>query len=196
MPMPQTMLELPILTEHAFSGTLAAASTGAEWAWRAIHDDLAVRVTAFMRARGAPDPEDLASEVFLQMVRDIHSFDGTLGEFRAWAFRIARNRLIDDARRRAARPVAAAPPETIETAADRGDVEEEALELIAQDHVNRILRQLSPEQREVLLLRVLGGLTSEEAGLAMGKSSAAVRVLQHRALKALRGLVVEKGVTL
>ena len=59
----------------------------------------------YLRANGAPDPEDVLSEAFLQVARDIGGFEGDQESFRAWVFTIAHHRLIDARRRSARRPV-------------------------------------------------------------------------------------------
>lgn len=89
---------------EAFLQVLQADRLGEEWAWRALYDDLAPSVLGYLRARGAPEPEDLTGEVFLHLVRTLDSFDGDERGFRAWTFAIAHNRLVDDARRRTRRP--------------------------------------------------------------------------------------------
>jgi hypothetical protein len=69
-----------------FPAALAAARTGAEWAWISIYRDLSPVVLGYLRARRATEPEDLLGEVFLQVARDLPAFDGSERDFRAWAF--------------------------------------------------------------------------------------------------------------
>jgi DNA-directed RNA polymerase specialized sigma24 family protein len=69
-----------------FPEVLAAARTGAEWAWISIYRDLSPVVLGYLRARRATEPEDLLGEVFLQVARDLPAFDGSERDFRAWAF--------------------------------------------------------------------------------------------------------------
>ena len=78
-----------------FSGVLAGAKARAEWAWAAIYRDLAGSVKGYFAVRGAADAEDLASETFLQIARDIQTFEGDESGFRSWVFVIAHRRLID-----------------------------------------------------------------------------------------------------
>jgi RNA polymerase sigma factor (sigma-70 family) len=178
-----------------FTLILQAARGGAEWAWTSIYRDLAPSVLGYLRGQSAADPEDLIGEVFLQVVRDLGGFDGGEREFRAWVFAVARHRLIDDGRRRARRPVEARP-DVPEEAHGTGDVEEEVLRDVAADRVRRIIGQLSPDQRDVLLLRVLGDLTVDQAAKALGKSPGAVKALQRRGLETVAHLLAQEGVTL
>jgi RNA polymerase sigma-70 factor (ECF subfamily) len=60
----------------AFGDVLLAARAGAEWAWQRIYDDLAPKVVGYLRGHGAGDPEDVAGEVFLQVVRGLPGFSG------------------------------------------------------------------------------------------------------------------------
>jgi RNA polymerase sigma-70 factor, ECF subfamily len=98
-----------------FASILAAARTGAEWAWAEIYADLAPSVLGYLRARGVAEPEDLTGEVFVQVVRSLPDFDGDREAFRAWAFTIAYHRLVDARRHSARRPVEPAPHEVIES---------------------------------------------------------------------------------
>lgn len=178
-----------------FPQILQAARTGAEWAWAEIYRDLAQTVLGYLRGRGAADAEDLTGEVFLQVVRDLTGFEGGEREFRAWVFVIAHHRLIDDKRRRDRRPLETCA-EALPSEVPSGDAEEEALEEVAADRVRRIIEQLAPDQRDVLLLRVLGGLTVAEVAEALGKSAGAVKALQRRGLETIKRELSQEGVTL
>ena len=178
-----------------FPHILQAARTGAEWAWASIYRDLSPTVLGYLRAQRAREPEDLTGEVFLQLVRDLARFKGTESEFRAWVFTIARNRLVDEGRRRARRPVELAR-DAPATADESADVETQVLRAAASDRVRRIIEQLGPEQRDVLLLRILGDLTVEQTAQVVGKSPGAVKALQRRGLAAITSALSREGVTL
>jgi RNA polymerase sigma-70 factor (ECF subfamily) len=159
-----------------------------------VYRDLSPAVLGYLRARGAREPEDLTGEVFLQLVRDLPRFKGGERDFRAWVFVIAHHRLVDEGRHRARRPVdlTAEVPETGEP----DDVETQVLHGAAEERVRRIIEQLAPDQRDVLLLRVLGELTVEEVATAIGKSAGAVKALQRRGLAAVTHALSREGVTL
>jgi RNA polymerase sigma-70 factor (ECF subfamily) len=152
-------------------------------------------VLGYLRANGSPDPEDVLSEVFLQVARDIVKFDGDEKGFRSWVFTIAHHRLIDARRHSARRPVELSPepPEPIERAEDAAD---EALTRIGNEEVQRILTLLSPDQRTVLLLRVVGDMSIEDVATAVGKRPGAVKALQRRGLAAVKRELGRKGVPL
>ena len=87
-----------------FEPALGAAKSGAEWAWALLYRDLAGPVTGYLASRGAPEPEDLAAETFLQVARNIQSFEGGEEAFRSWVFVIAHRRLLDVRRKRGRSP--------------------------------------------------------------------------------------------
>jgi RNA polymerase sigma factor (sigma-70 family) len=167
---------------RSFAKTLAAARTGREWAWTRIYEELAPSVIGYLRARGAPEPADLASEVFLQVVRDLPSFEGDKPAFRAWVFTIAHRRLLDDSRYRGRRPVEPASHELFAGEAGAETAEDEALRELSAQRVRRILAGLSTDQQSVLLLRIIGDLTVQQVAGVLGKSPGAVKALQRRAL--------------
>ena len=168
----------------SFEHVLGAARAGGEWAWERLYASLAPPVAGYLRANGAAEPDDLVGEVFLQAVRGLDRFDGGEHQFRAWVFTIAHRRLVDDLRRRARRPVSPAEPEVLEAAAGvGGDVHEDAEAVLDEARVRAVIDDLPPDQRAVLLLRILGDLTIEEIARAMGKRPGAVKALQRRALR-------------
>jgi RNA polymerase sigma factor (sigma-70 family) len=182
--------------EAAFEALLESAREGNEAAWATIYGDLAPSVLGYLRASGAPEPEDTLSEVFLQVARDVPGFEGDEHRFRAWVFTIAHHRLIDARRgaaRRPAEPVAD-PPEPDPTGTV--DAADEALARIGADEVRSVLEALTDDQRAVLMLRVLGELTVEEVAVALGKRPGAIKALQRRGLAAVRRELARGGVTL
>jgi RNA polymerase sigma factor (sigma-70 family) len=174
------------VTEPGFSTLLEAAREGSEPAWTTIYRRLAPSVLGYLRSNNAPDPEDVLSEAFLQVARDLPRFDGNARQFRAWVFTIAHHRLLDARRSDIRRPTdpVPEPPEPAEEPPDHAA--EEALARIALETVQRALAALSPDQRAVLLLRVVGGLTVEEVARAIGKRPGAVKALQRRGLAAAK----------
>lgn len=164
---------------------LDAARMGDQAAWTELYRELAPLVLGYLRARRAPEPEDLAGEVFAQMARDLASFDGGERELRAWVLRIAHNRLIDLRRHRARRPLDLPGGELAEQRAGPS-AEGEALERLGGEEVRRLLGLLTADQEAVLLLRVIGGLNAREIAKVLGKRQGAVKALQRRGLERIR----------
>ncbi len=179
-----------------FPRILAAACAGGEWAWRELYEAIAPQLTRYLRARGVPEPDDVVGETFVRVVRYIDGFDGDEAAFRTWVFTIGRNLVVDDLRRRARRPVDALTHEQLVAAAPTGDAEDDAMRDLAAAHVEEILEHLSVDQRDVLLLRILGGLTIPEIAQVVGKKEGAVKMLQARGLAAIRTKISLGSVTL
>lgn len=177
-----------------FEESLELARKGDEQAWRTIYSLFARPVIGYLRSRGAAEPEDLAGEVFLQIVRDIGRFQGGESEMRSWIFTIAHHRLLDEARSRKRKPVVVAPKEVIEAGAPVGDAESEAFDAIEGAEVRRLLDGLTRDQRDVLTLRLVGGLKIEEIARVLGKRSGAVQALQRRGLESLKREISRRNV--
>lgn len=179
---------------EAFGSILAAAGGGAEWAWARLMEDIDPVLRGYLRKQGASDPDDLAGETWMHVARGIKSFQGDYQGFRSWVFMIAHHRIIDDRRRRSRRPEDLEEAATIDRAAPSArSAESEAFESLEHGEVERILDELAPAQREVVLLRVVAGFGITEIAEIMGKKPGAIQALQHRAFKRLRK-IVEEGV--
>src|SRR3954471_1776236 len=176
-----------------FTTLLEAARQGSEAAWQELYSGHAPAVLGYLRANNAPDPEDVLSEVFLQVTRDISGFEGDDRGFRSWIFTIAHHRLIDARRHSARRPVDLSP-EPPEPSGHADDAADEALAKIGTEEVQRVLGVLSEDQRAVLLLRVIGDLSIEDVAKAVGKRPGAVKALQRRGLAAVKRELTRKGV--
>lgn len=175
---------------------LGAARAGAEWAWRELYRDAAPRVLRFLRARKARDPEDLLGDVFLKAVQNLHTFEGGVGDFHAWLLTIARNRAIDLARRTASRGLPSSRDELQDLPAEGSDPALAAEREMTRRKVREVIDALSPDQRDVMLLRVLAGLTVAETAQTLGKTEGAVKALQVRATANIRRQMAEEAVSL
>ncbi|MEX2586877.1 MAG: sigma-70 family RNA polymerase sigma factor [Actinomycetota bacterium] len=171
---------------EAFDSTLAAARTGAEWAWTNLYRQFSPAVLGYFRAQRVPEPEDLTAEVFYQVVRSLGQFEGGEAAFRSWLFVIAHRKIVDDSRHRKRRPVAPAEAQTLELRGRSGDVEHEAMRHLSQVEVAVLLAELTDNQRDVMLLRILGGLSLEETAAVLNIRPGAVSALQGRAVKRLK----------
>lgn len=184
------------LLGEAFEPVLAAACTGEAWAAERLWRSLAPAVVGYLRAQGAPEPDDLTSEVFLGVFRTIGTFSGDEAGFRSWVFTIAHRRLVDDRRRAGRRPrPASLEPGDVERYSTRS-AEHEALRRLGTERVRLLCDRLVPDQRDVLLLRLIGGLTVDEVAAALGRTEGAVKQLQRRAILALRRNLDREGVPL
>jgi len=145
--------------------------------------------------QGASEPEDLTSEVFLAVLRNLGSFDGDEAAFRSWVFTIAHRRVLDERRRASRRPAAAPLAEAPDRPAP-DDVEATVVETLGLDYVRALCERLSDDQRDVLLMRLLGRLTIDEIAALMRRTPGSVKALQRRGLVAMSRLIEREGVPL
>ncbi len=137
----------------------------------------------YYRARDAADAQDLTNDVFVRLVESIRSFDPARGGFRAWLFSIVHHRLVDYRRRQAVREH---QPLGGDLANPEGGP---AVQVEAQLTVERLqgaLDLLTEEQRQVIVLKFIEGLSNAEVAQILGKSEGAINALQYRGLRALR----------
>ncbi|HSQ17277.1 MAG TPA: RNA polymerase sigma factor [Anaerolineales bacterium] len=128
------------------------------------------------------EAEDLTAQTFLTAWEAIGNFRGQ-GSFAAWLFGIASHKLADHYRRQKSE----LPLELAETQPSPDPLPEEAaVQRLEMRRVARVLRLLSPERAEALVLVLFGGLSMAEAAQTLGKSEAAVKMLIHRGLAELK----------
>jgi RNA polymerase sigma-70 factor (ECF subfamily) len=178
--------------EAAIDALVRRAAAGDAAAFAGLYDTYAPRVRRFLRHQlGDGDvAEDLLQRTFVKMIEALPRYRSRGLPFGAWVFRIARNAVIDH--RRTAHP-GVPLDEAIDRASDAGDPVAAAEQ--DQDRVvlRRALDALPADQREVLVWRFFAELSPAETAVLMGRSNGAVRVLQHRALAALRGILGPAG---
>lgn len=146
---------------------------------------------AFLRTRDRMEAEDVASDVFFRALGALHRYEPRTA-FLAWLFRIARNAIIDRSRRE--RIVRMASAEVVREAADRV-VDPAALGIAGAEaqELRRALDRLSDLQRDVIVMRFFADLSTDEICAVLGKGASTVRGIQHRALGALRSILVREG---
>jgi len=134
------------------------------------------------RIGDSADAEDLTAEVFLKMVEALPNYQPTGAPFAAWVVRIASARVIEFYRRTPRRPQAELGDHLLDT----GPLPEERLHDQGEIQALRsALKSLSPEDQTVLILRFVENRSHREVAELMGRSEAAVRMAQHRALNRL-----------
>ena len=164
---------------------VAAAQEGSVSAFERLYRSMAAQVVSYLRWHRVSDPAGLTNDVFAQVHRKLQTFEGDEQGFRSWVFTIAHHRMIDDRRRSQRQPFVAGEIE-VEDHRATGDVEDDAFALLSTDRVKDLLAVLSPDQKNVVLLRVVADLSVEEVARILGKREGAIKALQHRAMGALR----------
>lgn len=152
--------------------------------FRVLWSKLQPHLRRYLQGLGCDDIDDVASETWLQAIRDLGRFTGSGADFRAWLFTLGRHRAIDAARSRARfndKVLDLVPPER----SDRESVEEEVLYRLSSQRLAALIAGLSQDQAAVVRLRVIAGLNTEVTARMLGKSQEAIRACLHRGLNRL-----------
>jgi RNA polymerase sigma-70 factor (ECF subfamily) len=151
----------------------------------------------YLRAQEPGMADDLAAEVWLAVARGLGRFSGDEAGFRGWLFTIARHRLIEHRRRQARRRTQPMPLDRLDGPVERGLGGDPAWlvldQLGVQETIESLVADLTSDQTEAVLLRVLGGFDVAEVARIMGRSPGNVRVLCHRALTRLATRMSEEA---
>ena len=166
---------------------LKIAQEGNTEAFGAIYERYAEKVFRYLNAHlgNGLDAEDLTEEVFIRVWRSLPDYRERGTPFLSYVFRIARNALIDHYRRER-RLVGQLSSEDVVIADQKPGPGEILSDQMERQELREALEGLKEDYRTVLIFRFLADLSPEDTALAMGRSAGAVRVLQHRALGALR----------
>jgi len=168
------------------------ARQGDVQAYGDIYNRYAGKIYRFLLAHldNEHDAEDLTEEIFFRVWKALSTYEEKGAPFYALLIQIARNGLIDFYRRSAQTKKLVSIDEV-----NIPDDDLEPVDIIIKKNRHKELRQamkgLREDYRTVLALRFLSGFSPEETAMAMGRSQGAIRVLQHRALAALRKLMDE-----
>lgn len=165
--------------------TIASARGGDHNALGAIWQALNPKLLRFLRSLGAQEPDDIASQVWVEVARNLHRLSDDPHAVRGLLFTIARRRSIDDVRQRRRRPQRALQ------VSDQlqGPSWQPITEIESTLDAEALLRRLTPEIAELVALRVIAGFSNEEIAQLTGKSQGAVRVATHRGLRQLQTLL-------
>ncbi|MET9882220.1 RNA polymerase sigma factor [Streptomyces sp. NPDC006430] len=176
------------------TAAVLAAQGGDESAFRAVYRAVHPRLLGYVRTLvGDGDAEDVTSEAWLQIARDLDSFTGDADRFRGWAARIGRNRALDHVRMRGRRPAIGGDETELTGRASDCDTAGEAMEALSTDRTMALIAQLPQDQAEAVVLRVVVGLDAKSAAETLGKRPGAVRTAAHRGLKKLAELLRAEG---
>lgn len=180
--------------DAGLTAAVLAAQDGDEDAFRTVYRAVQPRLLGYIRTLvGEPDAEDVASEAWLQIARDLDRFSGDADRFRGWAARIARNRALDHLRMRGRRPASGGDETELSEKPAGSDTADEAIEALATGRTMSLIAQLPQDQAEAVVLRVVVGLDAKSAAQTLGKRPGAVRTAAHRGLKRLAELLRADG---
>jgi RNA polymerase sigma-70 factor (ECF subfamily) len=180
--------------ENALAEAVDAAQRGDAEAFRLLFRDVQPRLLRYLQALTGNDAEDVASETWLHIARDLHTFHGDLDGFRGWAATIARHRALDHLRRHARRPAAVSvPSDDLAGLAAGDDTAATAVDALATRAAVGLIASLPPDQAEAVLLRAVLGLDAARAAAVLGKRPGAVRTAAQRGLRTLARRLVQAG---
>ena len=168
---------------------VARAKQGDRAAIRFLYLRYADNIYGYARSivRNDHDAEDIVQQVFTRMMTAIQNYEQRSVPFSAWLLRITHNMAIDHVRRRSR--ICEEPEEAISL--DEPEHESKQLRLL----LNEALAQLPPVQREIVVLRHIGGLSPKEIAERLGRSEDSIHGLHHRGRRALRAALTEMGAT-
>lgn len=178
-----------VVSDEEFVARLDAARSGDPYACRWLWDRYAGQIRAFLLTRGTPDADEVVNDVFLAAFTGVGGFVGGEPEFRAWLYRVARNKRVDAIRAHERRPTPTDTPSRLSST--HADTESEAVAALVDEEFRDLLAGLTPDQRDVVVLRFLADLTLEQTATALDKPVGAVKSLQHRAIGQLRKKFVD-----
>ncbi len=136
--------------------------------------------------------EDLTSEVFLKTWEYINRMTEKIGNFNALLYRVARNAVIDHYRSKSRMFGSASDEELFEQIADKRDMEKETDTQLEIQDVRNHLKKLKDVYREAITLKYIEEFSIAEIAEIMGKKKGAIRVILHRAIKALKEIAGEE----
>lgn len=134
--------------------------------------------------RDEHDAEDITSEVFSRLPRALTRYRSSATPFAAWLLRVARNAALDHLR--AQRSVPRAEVHAVTEVAESSGFERRA-------DLRAAFASLPPDQRQVMLLRLVAGMSPNEVAEELGRSVDAVHALQHRARRRMRRELTQRG---
>lgn len=139
----------------------------------------------FHRVGNAADAEDITALVFMKALEALPTYQSRRSGFAPWLFRITRNSVVDHYRRgRRSDPL-----EAVEHHAPDADPLHHALGSESRAELRELVHALSPEQRDVILLRFAADLSFSEIASILKKNEPAVRMLLHRGLRKLKAVM-------
>ncbi|MFJ8028163.1 RNA polymerase sigma factor [Streptomyces sp. NPDC096311] len=174
---------------QAYDGELGAAvaraQDGDETAFAVAYRIVQPGLLGYLRGLVGDDAEDVASDAWLEIARDLGRFKGDGAGFRGWTSTIARHRALDHLRRQRVRPRPGGTEQDVLDLPSRHSTHEEALEALSTERALELVRGLPRDQAEAVLLRVVVGLDGPATARVLGKRPGAVRTAAHRGLKRL-----------
>ncbi|MFI7089658.1 RNA polymerase sigma factor [Streptomyces anulatus] len=164
---------------------VSLAQCGDESAFEKVYHLVHPGLFGYVRGLVGADADDVASDAWLEIARDLRRFRGDGVGFRGWTAAIARNRAMDHLRKQGRGPRTSLIEQEVLNLPGRADTANAVLEAMSTRTALARIAGLPPEQAEAVLLRVVVGLDGPAAARVLGKRPGAVRTAAHRGLRRL-----------
>lgn len=173
------------LYDAELGAAVERAQQGDEDAFAAAYRLVQPGLLGYVRGLVGEEAEDVASEAWLEIARDLGRFRGDGAGFRGWTATIARHRALDHLRKQKRRPRTALLEQDVLQLPGGHDTAAAALETLSTEAALAMIGSLPREQAEAVLLRVVVGLDGPATARVLGKRSGAVRTSAYRGLRRL-----------
>jgi RNA polymerase sigma-70 factor, ECF subfamily len=186
------------ISGERLDSVVAEAVAGNRDALREVLETIRPIVVRYCRARfgtterSGLSADDVAQEVCLAAITALPRYKDQGRPFLAFVYGIAAHK-VADAHRAAARNRSDPTDVVPERFSVQAGPEQLAIESESAARMNKLLEVLPEKQREILILRVVVGMSAEETAEAVGSTAGAVRVAQHRALARLKAEIIATG---
>ncbi|KES06756.1 RNA polymerase sigma24 factor [Streptomyces toyocaensis] len=184
---------------QAYDGELGAAvaraQKGDEAAFTVAYRLVQPGLLGYVRGLVGDDAEDVMSDAWLEIARDLGRFQGDGAGFRGWTATIARHRALDHLRRQRVRPRASTLEQDVLDLPGPQSTYDQAMESMSTEYALELVGGLPRDQAEAVLLRVVVGLDGPAAARVLGKRPGAVRTAAYRGLKRLAKQLGVESVT-
>ncbi|MBI4994910.1 sigma-70 family RNA polymerase sigma factor [Candidatus Peregrinibacteria bacterium] len=171
---------------------VAQSQSGESLAFGRLYDIFADPIYRYVFYRvKSEEAEDLTELIFLKTWENIRQYRSGQHSFSAWIFRIAHNTVVDYYRSN--NHIEEDLTESIPDERRLADASDRTHRSLNQNLLSTAMRELKDRYRQILTLKYINDLSNEEIGYIMGKSQTSIRILQFRALKALRRILERMG---
>lgn len=172
---------------------IVAAQNGDKEAFAEIYEQFFDQIYkyVFFRTNGV-DSDDIVENIFIKVWINLEKYEKRDVSFSSWLYKIASNTIIDH--HRAHRPLSQIDP-SIADESEHSQPKKIAEQNVMAEKVRAAVNELREPYRQVVSLKFLSGLTNTEIAEIMGEREGNIRVLQFRALKELKKIMEERGLS-
>ena len=172
-----------------FESVLDAAKFGSDWAWEVLYGEIAGPVMGFFRSRGLADPEEAAADVFFELARGLVDFEGGEESFNTFVFAVAYQRLQVENRYSNRKLRTVLDDQVLDRLRDDFEVMGAPAVTEVPEDVRKAFEILTGEQRDVLSLRIVAGLSVDQVAEVLNRGAKAVQTLQRQAMARVRAQI-------